>query len=280
MPIEADPLCFSWAMVLMKMDKALIISQFGTEEAIKMGIDAEHIRIGLDTSIWKFRTQEEKMDRGVFGFDNETFVVLTVADNQERKNLARGMEIFAEFSLDKPNTKYVLVTREHNPVGWKLRDLAQEFDITDKLMIFERGIPQEQLWSIFAISDVFLLPSKAEGLGMPMLEAMAVGLPLIATNCTGMKEVITEGGGFPLDYDECCTYRDCFGNGRRRMASQKHGVTLLNDIYGFVKNKNEYLDKITLGAREYVETRMWEESVEHLDNVIKELLGEEEDGES
>jgi hypothetical protein len=35
MPIEADPLCMSWAMVLMQMDKVFIISQFGTDEALR-----------------------------------------------------------------------------------------------------------------------------------------------------------------------------------------------------------------------------------------------------
>jgi glycosyltransferase involved in cell wall biosynthesis len=80
------------------------------------------------------------------------------------------------------------VTREHNPVGWKLRDYAQEIGISENFMIFERGMSHRDLWVTYAISDVFLLPSKAEGLGMPLLEAMAVGIPCIATNCAIVRE--------------------------------------------------------------------------------------------
>ena len=100
------------------------------------------------------------------------------------------MDIFKEFAEGKENIKYVLVTREHNQLGWKLRDYAQEIGISGKFIIFERGMTHTQLWTTYAVSDVFLLTSKAEGLGMPLMEAMAVGLPCIATDCTGMRELL------------------------------------------------------------------------------------------
>lgn len=164
MPIEGDPLCVSHAMILMQMDKALIISEFGTKEAEKVGVTAEHLQIGIDTDSWRIPTPQEKSDlRKAFGIDDSTFVVLTVAENQERKNLSTGLEIFAEFAKDK-DTKYLMVTREHSRAGWILTDLAQELKINDKFTILEKGMPFPQLWSIYAMADVFFLPSKAEGL--------------------------------------------------------------------------------------------------------------------
>jgi hypothetical protein len=72
-PVEAPPLCLSWAAVLMQMDGQLIISEFGTEEAQKVGINASHVQIGLDTEAWKMTTPEEKNKlRGAFGFDDDT----------------------------------------------------------------------------------------------------------------------------------------------------------------------------------------------------------------
>ncbi|GAF84447.1 unnamed protein product, partial [marine sediment metagenome] len=203
MPIEADPLCVSWAMVLMQMNKVFIISQFGADEAQKQGIDAEHILIGIDPEKWKFRTPEDRTaGRGIFGYTDEHFVVLTVADNQERKNLAKGMEIFAEFAESREDARYILVTREHQFVGWKLQDYAQELGMISKFMVLERGMTQEALWEVYAMSDVFLLPSKAEGLGLPILESMAVGIPVIGTDCTAIHELLTEGGGYPMEYYE------------------------------------------------------------------------------
>ena len=267
MPIEADPLTFSWAMVLAQMDKALIISQFGADEANKIGVEAEHLQIGIDTTAWTIPDKEQKQQlRGAFGFEEDTFAILTVADNQERKNLAAAFKMFAKFTQDDKDARYVLVTREHNPVGWKLRDLASEpdYNINDKLIIFERGLAFRDLWAIYAACDLFLLPSKAEGLGLPILEAMAAGLPVMATDCTGMKELIEAGGGFQMEYNH--VHRDPFGNGRRYWVDIDKGAELLQDIY----ERRDKLEPIILGAREYIEGRQWEITIEQLERAVQE----------
>ena len=91
--------------------------------------------------------------------------MLTEAYNQERKNLSAALEMFAEFAENHEDARYILVTTEHSLVGWNLRDLVQELGIADKFLLLERGMPQKELWKVYAISDTFLLPSKAEGLG-------------------------------------------------------------------------------------------------------------------
>ncbi len=272
-PIEAEPLCFSWATILMRMDKSMVISEFGTEEAKRIGIDSDYLQVGIDTEAWKQVEQEEKtkLRRG-FGFTEEEFVVLTVADNQERKNLVAAMDMFAEFAKDKPHARYVMVTREHNQVGWKLRDYAQEIGINDKLMLLERGIPHKELWVTYAISDVFLLPSKTEGLGMPLMEAMAVGIPCIATNCTGMKELLADGRGWLVDYKDCCTHRDPFGNGYRYWIDVADGIDALRSVYK--GETNELPWNMLEDARKYVETRTWDIAIDQVEKAILEVCGE------
>jgi glycosyltransferase involved in cell wall biosynthesis len=262
MPVEAGPLCISWAMALMTMDKVFIISEYGTQEAKKSAVQAEHIQIGIDCDAWKIPTQEEKLNlRHSLGIDDDTFVVLTVADNQERKNPHRLIETYAEFSKGK-KTKYILVTREWNPAGGRLRDYAQEWGVHQHFILMERGMPFKQLWGLYAMSDVFLLASKSEGLGMPLLEAMAVGLPVVATNCTAISELLADGRGLLVDPEY--QHRDCFGNGWRYWFSKKHGVEMLNKVY------EEGFD--TKPAREYVEKRTWDIPALQMDNAIKELL--------
>ena len=271
-PIESEPICFSWAAILMQMDKAMVISKFGVDEAKKSGIDAEYFPVGLDVNAWKQVTPEEKLKlRGAFGFDEDTFVVLTVADNQERKNLVAAMDMFAEFSKDKENIKYVLVTREHNQLGWKLRDYAQEIGISDKFMIFERGMDHAQLWTTYVISDIFLLTSKCEGLGMPLLEAMAVGLPCVATDCTGMKELLSDNRGFLIPYK--FTHRDPFGNGLRYWINPQDGAIVLNGIYSDLDAANEGNEN----ARKYVEERTWDKAVDVVEKVLLDALGDEDE---
>jgi len=224
-------------------------------------------------------TAEEKSKlRGSFGFNDETFVVLTVADNQERKNLAVAMDIFAEFASDKENARYCLVTREHNQVGWKLRDYAQEIGISDKFMVFERGMDHKQLWTTYAISDVFLLTSKAEGLGLPLLEAMSVGLPCIATDCTGMAELLASRRGFPVRHD--FMHRDPFGNGKRYWIDVDDGIAVLEQIYE--KSNDNHIDLKRINytvdvARKYVEERTWDIAVGQVEKALLEVVEEKDD---
>jgi len=282
-PVEADPLMFSWAMNLMNMDKRFVISEFGAKECRKAGVDAEHIQIGIDLESWRPPTENErKKYRNDFGFSDDMFVVLTVADNQERKNLSRSMKMFADFLYDFPNVedehrrrkieglpalepprnaRYIIVTREHLRVGWNLRDYAQVLGINPNLLIFERGLDFKKLWAIYAISDVFLLASKAEGLGLPLLESMAVGVPVLATNCTAMAELLGDGRGTLIDYEY--THIDPFGNAKRYWASRKDGAFKLSHIYNM-----RDIDR-TSKALDYVRHRTWDIAVAQLNNALE-----------
>jgi glycosyltransferase involved in cell wall biosynthesis len=263
MPIEADPLCMSWAMALMRMDKALIISKFGTEEANKLGVNAEYIPIGIDVAEWRFALpQEREKARQAMGFEPDEKIILTVADNQERKNLVAGMDIFSKFIKKYPKSKYCLVTREHNFVGWRLRDYAQEIGINDKFMIYERGIPFSDLWLLYIACDAFMLTSKTEGLGLPLLEAMAVGLPCVATNATGMRELLSDERGRLVGVK--FVHRDPFGNGKRYWIDIKDGADKLISVF-------EDKDRTALcigNAASFAQQSTWDKAIDKLEDTL------------
>ena len=285
-PIEAPPLCMEWAMTLLQMDKAFVISEFGAKAAKEVGVDAEHLQIGIDTEVWKAPTPEEKQKiRKALGVDDETFVILTVADNQERKNLSRAMEIVADFVYDyypvsqavikekdlRPIKKvqYNLVTREHFWGGWKIRSHAEALGISMNLSVYERGMSFQDLWGLYAVSDAFLLTSKTEGLGMPVLEAMAMKVPVIGTDFAGIGEHLDGGKrGVPIDYydyPDFDPYTDPFGNGLRVFAKRQSGMEGLKFIQDFgVENRIE-------NAFQYVKARTHQISVDQLENALQGL---------
>lgn len=272
MPVEADPLCMSWALLLMQMSKVFIISQFGTDEAQKAGVDAEYLPIGIDAESWRSPTEEERTAlRKALGFGDDEFIVLTVGYNQERKFLSRAMEIFAEFHKEVPNSKHVMVTAEHSQVGWKLRDLAQELGYNDSFVIMERGMPHKNLWGIYAASDAFLLTSKAEGLGMIFMEAMSVGLPCIGTDCTGIHELLNDDRGYLIDVDY--TIRDPFGNGKRYYADIKSGIYQLKKPLAFPLHNFHVINH----AKNYIQERTWDKASEILEKGLLEVVNGEEE---
>lgn len=271
-PLENGPLTMSWAAPLFNMSAVYFISELGKTEAHKSGVHkAEHLRIGVDTESWRPSTPEEKKQlRKGLGIAEDAFVVLTVADNQERKNLWAGMKAVSllKKEVDRP-VKYILVTRERSQYGWKLRDLAVSLDINQELSIFERGLPQKDLWGLYAIADVYLQPSKAEGLGLPVLDAMACGVPVVATDTGAMHELLEEGRGYLVPAEH--TIVDVWGNSLRHFINIVYAKDWLSTLASEDCDPKELIDK----AHEYVKRRTWHTPVKQIDDKIKELLNEQ-----
>lgn len=266
-PIEAPPLTQSWALSLLRMDYRLVMSHFGVEACEAAGIPATYIPIGVDGESWRATITEERSQlRQGLGIKDDTFVVLTVADNQERKFLSRSMEIFAEAYKGK-DAKYLMVTRPNSPVGWKLQDYALELGIISQVSVWDRGMPFKQLWSLFAVADCFLLTSKAEGLAMPVLEAMAMRLPVVGTDCTAIQEHLADRRGWLIE----CNYkiRDPFGNGWRYYADTLHGAILLKQLQGEDNNAiNDIFNRLD-NAQYYALQRTWDKTAKVLIDAIE-----------
>jgi phosphatidyl-myo-inositol dimannoside synthase len=82
------------------------------------------------------------------------------------------------------------------------KNLARDFGI-EHLVRFHGYIPHEKIAAYYAASDVFVLPSYNEGMSVASLEAMAAGLPIIATKTGGTDELIGEGvNGFIFEWGD------------------------------------------------------------------------------
>lgn len=268
-PLENGPLCLEWAAPLFNMDGVFFISELGKQEALKVGVKAEHLQIGVDTVSWRPAFPEEKKQlRDGLGIPQDAFVVLTVADNQERKNLWAAIK--AVSLLKKEVTRpirYILVTREQSVVGWRLRELARTYDINQEYMPFERGMPQRDLWGLYAVADAYLQTSKAEGLGLPVLDAMCMKVPVVATDTGALRELLEDGRGtlVPSEY----TFTDVWGNSQRDMIN-------IHTTSQELRVLSQYPDDVedVKKAYDWVKFRTWDIPARQLDSKIKELFNE------
>lgn len=264
-PLEAGPLCASWAVNLHRMSDRLVMSRFAVEELAEEGVPSTFIPIGIDCSAWKMPSQDERTAiRDGLGIPQDAFVVLTVADNHERKNLSRTMEIFQETQRRLgTDCRWLVVTRPNSSVGWKLDDYALELGILPSMHVWSRGVPFKQLWALYAGADAFLLTSKAEGLAMPVLEAMATGTLVVGTDCTAISEHIRGGQGIGIQPDY--VLRDPWGNSRRYLASLEDGVRALLEVAHMGEaQRQEIRDR----ARQYVERRKWQTAWQVLEAAV------------
>ena len=66
--------------------------------------------------------------------------------------------------------------------------------------VFESELSREELRAMYAASDAFVLPTRGEGWGLPVVEAMAMELPVIVTDFSGPQAYLTPANSFPLKY--------------------------------------------------------------------------------
>ena len=268
-PLESDPLCITWANLLREMNKVFFISQFGTDEAIKAGVQAEHIEVGIDTKSWRLRTKEEyDKIRESLGFDSDDFVVMTVADNQERKALGRGLQIIAELKKKGVPVKHILVTREHSQVGWKLYDLAFELGISSDLRVFQNGMPFSDLYALYCAADAYLCCSKGEGLGIPIMEAMCVGVAVVANKTGAIPELLADMRGWIVDWQSW--HYDPFGNQRRYDINIEKAVDALLEIKNTTYENMRVFETVQK-SRAFMESKSWEKSINQVYEAVEKI---------
>lgn len=82
-------------------------------------------------------------------------------------------------------------------LGWNLPAIIQQHygDVQDTIRFSERGADDGDLGALYAMADAFALTSNGEGFGVPTLEAMACGLPVVLADNTTSPELVGEGEG-------------------------------------------------------------------------------------
>lgn len=120
--------------------------------------------------------------------------ILFVGDLNWNKNLTGLVEAFGRFGLDK-NYQLVIVGK-----AFLNKDLAERISLVElikKLNIYSRVkflgfVPTEDLVAIYNLASLYCQPSFYEGFGLPVLEAMACGCPVVSSNTASLPEVAGE----------------------------------------------------------------------------------------
>lgn len=141
---------------------------------------------GIDESYFK-PVAPECIDKVREQYGLEEFI-LSVGVLSPQKNLEGLLRAFER--LENPSLKLCLVGREDGLYYRQhLVPLIHKLNIADRVVV--PGVaPSATLRALYAGASIFLFPSFAEGFGLPPLEAMASGTPVVASNCSCLPEVL------------------------------------------------------------------------------------------
>ncbi len=132
-------------------------------------------------------TIDRRESRAKLGLPPEAPVIAGVGRLNPQKNFSLFLQIAAAVSAEIPDARFLLAGE--GPEEPLLREQASTLGITDRV-VFAGYIPDTRL--VYSAADILLMPSRFEGLPMTLLEAMAMRLPVVASNLDGIAEVITD----------------------------------------------------------------------------------------
>lgn len=180
---------------LKKADVLLAISEYAKKEIIDSGLVPEYKVFNVSTAIddsFEKRTysKDEKLSlNSKFNIKGEFILYTGGAD--ERKNLPRLIEAYA--LLDEPLRKeHRLVFAGRMPSGDidRFKAIAKSHGLKSEDILFTGYVEQEELIALYNLCKLYVFPSWHEGFGLPALEAMSCGAPVIGANTTSLPEVI------------------------------------------------------------------------------------------
>jgi glycosyltransferase involved in cell wall biosynthesis len=130
--------------------------------------------------------------------------LLFVGMLEPRKNLVRIIQAYGCLKAEDPALSYRLVMAGNR--GWGYEEARREVARLglESDVIFTGPMPHDELPALFSGAELFVYPSLYEGFGLPPLEAMACGTPVITSNVSSLPEVVGDAALLvdPLDVGE------------------------------------------------------------------------------
>jgi len=175
-------------------------------------------------------------------------VLLTLSAKRPHKNLVRLIEALAQISPeDRP---VLLMPGYRTPYEDELKTVGKRLEVMDDLR-FPQWLSATEVEELYEVANAFVFPSLNEGFGLPVLEAMAHGLPVATSSVSSMPEV---AGDAALLFDPCSVVKI-----RESIQS------LLTDV--------ELTDRLVKLGYQRVKEMSWRRSAEKTLETYRKVLG-------
>ncbi len=188
----------NWVQFMKKADYTVAMSEFGGKILESNGIKNIVIPHGVETETFKPLPPEARSEIRKNNNLAEKFVVLGVFKNMSRKMPDKWLQVLRLFKEGKKDVVGVLHVNAAPEFGgeFNMFQLALDYglEIGKDVMFSGVGVPRQNMVGMYGMADCFLHTGFGEGFGLPVIEAMACGLPVVGTNSTTAPELIGDCG--------------------------------------------------------------------------------------
>jgi glycosyltransferase involved in cell wall biosynthesis len=181
------------------------VSQHAKREIVAgLHVPSEKVHVIYEAAAPQYRVLSDAagLDRVRRRYELTRPFVLYVGTIEPRKNLTRLVTAFAQVRRQCPDLELVLVGQ----LGWKYASLLKAIeDLNLGHAVRRLGyVPNDDLPALYNLARALAFPSLYEGFGLPVVEAMACGTPVLTSNGSSLAEIAANAGYLvdPLDVDD------------------------------------------------------------------------------
>lgn len=234
-----------------KADHIVAVSEFTRQDIIKIyDLDPSKVTVGHNATPQGFypKTDEEKLSIKTKLTEGSPYLIY-VGSLHPRKNVVNLIRAFDQFKKNhKSAHKLVLVGR----MAWKNEELHDIFITTEYRddIIFTGHVSNQELPKYLAAADVLTYVSVFEGFGIPILEGMSSGVPVITSNVSSMPEVA----------------------GDAALLVDPHDPDSIADGIWKVVSNTELRNELIAKGNERVKVFSWKKTADHIYEEIGKLV--------
>jgi len=268
--LEVDGLPSSWVDCANKMDEIWTPSHFNAETFRKSGVEKPiHVMpLGVnpayfDPSIKGFRL------RGPFTF-------LSIFEWGERKAPEILLKAFNDEFTAEEDVVLICKTSNHDDsinIPYQVKSYGLKENGGRIIFSINEVVPSYQLGSLYRSVDCFVLATRGEGWGLPIMEAMACGLPVIATNWSGPVDFMSKDTAYLIDVEQLkpaeakCPY---YRGSSWAEPSYEHLRSLMRHVYS---NRDEARMIGLKASQEMLSKWTWTHSVKRIITRLDDISG-------
>jgi len=156
----------------------------------------------------KFKILEDKKKKDFLIRNKPGRYILFIGNNKPHKNISGLISSFLEIKKEFKDFKLVIISK-----GFNLKELSIENKIKDDISVLD-SVSDDELVYYYNCAYMFVLPSYYEGFGLPAIEAMACGCPVVTSNVSSLPEVGGDAAFYINPYD-----RSSLTEGMRKIIS-------------------------------------------------------------
>jgi len=187
-PISDEGISLSYKKYFPRINGFHAVSQAITEEAEKYGADTNKITVinpAVDEKLLDYKADK------VNNLDSNILHIISIGRCHWIKGYTFVLDAISILRKEKVNFNYTIVAggRDQENILYQIHDLR----LNECVSFINDKLSHDEVLKKVSECDLFLLPSLEEGISNVVLEAMALGIPVISTDCGGMGEIIKNG---------------------------------------------------------------------------------------